>query len=1849
MHNLFKSHFITGEPAPNKWVLFTRSSTDLHLLAAKEELQRVLLLPLLDHLGDQGKSPKKWMDFIAFSSISSQTKCDQRIQSFINSSSQQICVCVADMKSVTKNQLNYFRYHMDEKLLQKKKSSNPAFAQKEPIIIILAHFPPERLQLENCYDAVMLNGWNFAYLDSYNCNIGDVTHVQDPRWWFAVSLGLETESKRSMVNNFRAMLDKAIDTFASKVVFPVPPRIVLARQKTAQYVKDALKSKEFIRELILDVFASKWQSEYLHKVVRKACEDVQLGNSVQSLLEIIFSALEYLLNQIVTKFCVAVGEHIQGIAAVDDADSEIIKDILRTIELPQLTDTVQQASKITVNLIRETYQLPLSTLIFKRINAMASEIKDNTNPLESLQAMVQASNINQVVKKLESPEYFERVKKDFYTHYFGIPIDIEPEVMFSVYDYIVMQSVASKLFHEDNKICSLYIIQRQFMKEIMFIKHCFTILPHAIDDPIDAFNQYSEFADIINMIFEKTVKNMYSSFAKLDEFGFEDFDQKFRVLVSILDSHNIQRLSDISRNKFLFILVLWSYVSYIGPVKEGLADALNAAKQLEDVSVSENLDEFVNAIWQQRAQRDPDSVQNTDDNVKQWLEYLFIHVYNDKANTSHVDQLRQFVTILDDGCKSCLWKHVSNTMKASYFLRIYKAKRTEVENLIDEKLKDLKEFIPPEISVDNLPQYQPLVLIYYQVMLQLKDKEAVVGRECDDRADMYRKLAPHRASKRIEREAVAVLLLKDVAKAFMEKSISDTVDSWKATTKEVVSELMKNVQYRMFMLCSINTHTKLQELFTCNDGIIKILYLQDWKMPAALVGNQIHVNYFPFMYDEHAPGNHLYNRISELIKVGNVQQLKQEILLRIAEDQQNMYLARMFFILISYHEYFTKNQQCAVVLQALNDQQLVQGMDINAEELKAFRFVASGPLTNQQVGNSYLHELFAASLITNPNGDKFLTNFLINLLAVALGLPRDKCHVYTRIFRIRDLATSLSPCSTYYYKSWDCGYIADGLKINANGMLNGSVLYVSCLNAITWSSFLISLLWSPENFDATYAKDSHMLNYLQDVQSTRPLNEFEKVNRYIMERANTYLTIFYENQVVKSQNVDLLFYYTQALYKFWLAARQGAPQAKGYFPADENGTQAVITYQNFLRDVALEPCLTQYANLKKQFDENVDKSNKLKLIFEYQHKLRQYYQNNSLFVHYEMFTEALSKEPEVKSLVNSYVNSRDRIRSLFNLPTLVDFYVWIHRALSDVYTKEDIMKVSVDDALNYLEKNGYDDARHRWTSFADEWNAARQSLKQLEGCVRLDNDEKAIIEMDLSHLIFSLLNIESMDDQNHEMYRVIANITKLQNDIIFSHNPYSQIPDFNNLNLPSIQSDSEEQGRQQSMLLTVGDMNNEFEEIAGCFCTMNEGTITIQRQALDKFILERYVNGKPKLNIQPLSKIFCRLKQPSVAPAKLTEQPQEEFTGRPHAIHVLHEKINALKELQNAVFPQLLETSEQKLRQVLSVSKEKIVELAEYLCEVMNKLIDEYTDPTILDQRIEDFATGIQDKSDLAKSLRNFGLKYLVNIANIVVDKAMEDDHLFAQAHSLNIAFHRKTTTLLEQKQQLILDSVSDPKKSEYYLAALKELASVLLDKTHETKLLQANNQTLPIRKVFENVLKDKAELMDMILPDSVLIQNYSPYLRFLQRTCGKLELSMCANRKRGSVYKEKVPADLEETQLQLENEIIELPEDMDDAADKEVEQVMQQPELVLEQVFVPEEQLQPPQPQPSNNNVTTVRELEQQIAQLREEIQREKLLIRQVQELTSMQDRQVQFCQWCIEAMSQSIQTSNAILSLLK
>lgn len=93
------------------------------------------------------------------SQVRSNASYREQVGAFMESG-RQVLIVVADMLVVTSSQLSFSKNCVDEMLKSRK---GDAFS---PIILFVVHFPPEWLHMDSRYDALFLNDWQYAYIDS---------------------------------------------------------------------------------------------------------------------------------------------------------------------------------------------------------------------------------------------------------------------------------------------------------------------------------------------------------------------------------------------------------------------------------------------------------------------------------------------------------------------------------------------------------------------------------------------------------------------------------------------------------------------------------------------------------------------------------------------------------------------------------------------------------------------------------------------------------------------------------------------------------------------------------------------------------------------------------------------------------------------------------------------------------------------------------------------------------------------------------------------------------------------------------------------------------------------------------------------------------------------------------------------------------------------------------------------------------------------------------------------------------------------------------------------------------------------------------------------------------------------------------------------------------------------------------------------------------------------------------------------------------------------------------------------------------------------------------------------------
>jgi hypothetical protein len=216
-----------GINASAKLVIFTRTGTGVARLGMGDEA----LLSLVQ-AGAAAATRKAGLDAsfsshiapsavstLQLRSIGSSADVALRLSSFIVGKQQlpreRVLLVLADMSEVTAQQVNCARQQVDEAISRAAISYGPAFSP--PLVLVLAHCPPEVMSSTFPYHAVPVGGWDFVFCDAVSLLDGSgaaSSASTDPRRWVAAAFGLVRQPSAAEA---RAEFSGPFDEALSKV------------------------------------------------------------------------------------------------------------------------------------------------------------------------------------------------------------------------------------------------------------------------------------------------------------------------------------------------------------------------------------------------------------------------------------------------------------------------------------------------------------------------------------------------------------------------------------------------------------------------------------------------------------------------------------------------------------------------------------------------------------------------------------------------------------------------------------------------------------------------------------------------------------------------------------------------------------------------------------------------------------------------------------------------------------------------------------------------------------------------------------------------------------------------------------------------------------------------------------------------------------------------------------------------------------------------------------------------------------------------------------------------------------------------------------------------------------------------------------------------------------------------------------------------------------------------------------------------------------------------------------------------------------------------------------------------
>lgn len=201
-------------------------------------------------------------------------------------------------------------------------------AEDRPLVVVLAHCPPEQLLFGFPYHAVPVEGWEFAFCDALG--LADTQTQQaggpapeqpavaasDPRRWIAVGFGLIRQPKPEAARAeflplFLESLRAAARAAKTAVVGMTPQRLgargvrAAARVYAAAGVSDAQRAeaavaiftaRPYLRDALLESFVAAWGAT-LERTVRSAATALLGASAVTGgVLELVRANLRWLLG-----------------------------------------------------------------------------------------------------------------------------------------------------------------------------------------------------------------------------------------------------------------------------------------------------------------------------------------------------------------------------------------------------------------------------------------------------------------------------------------------------------------------------------------------------------------------------------------------------------------------------------------------------------------------------------------------------------------------------------------------------------------------------------------------------------------------------------------------------------------------------------------------------------------------------------------------------------------------------------------------------------------------------------------------------------------------------------------------------------------------------------------------------------------------------------------------------------------------------------------------------------------------------------------------------------------------------------------------------------------------------------------------------------------------------------------------------------------------------------------------------------------------------------------------------------------------------------------------------------------
>ncbi|EFC40441.1 hypothetical protein NAEGRDRAFT_81001 [Naegleria gruberi] len=1698
LKNAIDQHFKQSTTNNSKYILYTRHSSGIHTLNDTDRLKEITSVACTSEpLKSCVNNPSEIITLASLSSFSSQLEFHRFLGEFAADHQKLVLLLTIDMSMISKNTVNFVKFKIENIL------SSPMKKVKNmtPFVSLILYFPPESSHFNAAYDSIFL-GWDYYYIDSLRGDLGDgqISQYRDSRYWFSVAVGLlkgfRASDKQAFQNSFIPLYNKLLEDYirsdntavASGSLSPFFMRRNINKLvDKKKFILTNINKLELLRDIVLNMFADRWNNQFLSQLVQKICTDITSGKIVNGIIQTISYELSSVLEEMmypITRKLIYLTPSVQKILNVEDQSTLCL--LRKLIEV--FITTNKKKSKSSDILHVSTYQstnehLPLSTLLIEKM--ILNEKSDN---------------LDEVVEMIENDkENFEKFRLDMISFYFEKDITKEDQAIRLV-DILISPIWNSAEGKKSMRLLS-HLSQTKVKNSIKILLNVLSQFKsiNFLTDEFKKHLQGKQLHECLEVIFTYILDYVYKNIGTaLEE---KDLDS-INSWMSELSSINFMYIKDIapkyfksSRFSILFLVYyvlkgwvlseeqieyLWKGITelYKNPtyLPDNFIDIYNCFKD----TVTTFLDPNQQSIW-----------------INNVTRFAFVHIIDIWSAPS----LTNFFTIISQYEKdeNSIFKQlniglitsITKTIMARYLQNKFNQNMT---NVVEQELNNYSDenFVPEELSSKKQP-FSVLLLqssyLSHHSQSKWETFLPLFTRHQEDGGNS-------KLSKLITQANNILLITKLSSHLLKDDDPQKTIENMDAETCELITNVMKQENMALYFLSRYTSDVELEMILTTNRGELGRIGLANFHIPSIKKNFKSH--HFSFMHDN----NQVYTDLKRHIESNNIQQIHNFINTNAA---QHKYFIRMCLIVISYNFYFLECKSCDAVLAILQDRNVLNTLSIDDSELKAFVFFATKPVSLPvEKQDDWFASYYFSQEFINSNRDKMLTHLLANITATNVGVPKEKNHLYNRMFNPQVLANSFGPGSTYQDRNWDCGYTSSGYNINnieSHNIMNRNQTYHSALNSLTWASFVMCVIFDPAK-NENAAKGGHMCNCIDDVKFRPNLSNLEQLQTYIKIRADTFCSIFAHSPNIIG-NVDPIIFFTSSLEEFTKQA-PNSNDCFGFFA--NNNTPTIRAYENFWMNSCFIPTLNRYANIVGKMNAGQKLLQDIGQFKERSLAIRKCVdlfpsRENILAFFSQRYTD-IEDNAELMT-VRQIVKHKDWLLFSYYFIDFLSFYVKLHRGLNGKIERDSI-HMTVKDALTLITKDKSKQEEEAiyesWECFKKSWNIVSEKQERNIVCQHANQAEIPIIDENsiLSHLLY-------VEGGNNEIGTLLLTIYNAQSDIQQGHSFPDTIDAAYVMELDDVF---------YKLLFSKFEDDNFFENIQ-YYVTINNGDINFDWKSLESYFVESLSKGRPRLLVKKDQVIspqaICKFKEDipieEDLPDEIIQEDSLSLDTYASELNTLIEKMNSM-DISWKTFDN---TKKKSFMNSLNFrDTKKILQIAKDTCQAATNLIGK-----------------VPFKSfSIVNSERE-----ILGFSEFVLDIIYNRDEVKSLYDKFSSTFRIPMSTSTKEKFERItlytmkMVETSNP-ELDNFLSDLRTIATVIYNNEKDIVNAYASMTTASLRTVFESQIQVKNhDNLAQILPNYFLVKNLVPYIENIRRLIGKIELKKSSMKTEN--YQELVPDNL--------------------------------------------------------------------------------------------------------------------------